>query len=139
MQLQMPIVDHSFGGGSLVGWHVAPGDTFVPGQPICTVAVERARLVRRTAEKSGFLRRSKNMVNKVDSGKDRVYLEVRLISNDRGRLHRELVAVGDEVTPGDALGVVTTTDHGGPVADEAWKAAPLVRVTARYGDDGEGG
>ncbi len=42
------------------------------------------------------------------------------------------------MTAGDALGVVTTTDHDGAVDDGSWRDAPLVRVTARYGDDGEG-
>ncbi len=137
LQLQMPVVEQAFGGGRLVRWHVSPGDIFSPGQRICTVAVERAKLVRRTAENGGLLRRSKGMVNREDTGKGNVYLEVELISNDRGRLDRGLVGEGHEVTAGDTLGVVTTTDHDGAVVDGAWRHAPLVRVTARYGYDGE--
>ncbi|MET0832217.1 MAG: hypothetical protein ABWY62_07515 [Acidimicrobiia bacterium] len=138
LQIRMPVVEQAFGGGRLVRWYVSPGDTFGPGQRICTVAVERAKLVRRTAEKGGLLRRSNGMVNREDTGKGNVYLEVELISNDRGRLDRGLVGEGDEVTAGDALGVVTTIDHDGAVDDGSWRDAPLVRVTARYGDDGEG-
>lgn len=138
LQLQMPVVEQSFGGGRLVRWHISPGDTFGPGQRICTVAVERARLVRRTSGKVGLLRRSAGMVNREDTAKGDVYLEVELISNDRGRLDRDLVGEGEQVTAGDALGVVTTTDHDGAVDDGSWRSAPLLRVTARYGDDGEG-
>ncbi len=76
LQLRMPVVEQAFGGGRLVRWHVSPGDTFGPGQRICTVAVERAKLVRRTAEKGGLLRRSNGMVNREATGKGNVYLEV---------------------------------------------------------------
>jgi len=139
MQLQMPVVDRAFQGGRLVRWHVGPGDPIRPGQTICTVAVERATLVRRAEDRGGLLRRrSKGMVNKQESNKGKVYLEVKLISSDRGQLHKGLVDEGDQVAAGDPLAVVTTTDHGSDaVADDAWRSAPLMRVTARFGDDTE--
>ncbi len=137
MRFQMPMVDRSFQYGRLVRWHVGAGDPIGPGQTICTVAMERAMLVKRTEDRGGLLRRkSKGMVNQQVSGKGQVYVEVALVSNDRGLLHHGLVDEGARVAAGDPLAVVTTADHDGPVTDD-WQNAPLMRVTARYGEDRE--
>jgi pyruvate/2-oxoglutarate dehydrogenase complex dihydrolipoamide acyltransferase (E2) component len=132
MKLEMPLIDPSLRGGSVLKWLKREGEAFAFGEEICVVVVDEFAALRRTARAtllSGRKRRSLKSDLEIRQGK--VYLRVALTSSDSGFIRKIVADDGDPIAVGDLLAVVSTTDNGvldGTVDD--WKAAPTMRVVA---------
>lgn len=139
MKLEMPLIDPSLRGGSVLKWLKREGEPFQFGEEICLVAVDEFAALRRTARAtllSGRKRRALKSDLEIRQGK--VYLRVALTSSDSGFMRKIIADDGDPIAVGDLLAVVSTTDSGvldGTVDD--WKSVPTMRVAANMHEDDE--
>lgn len=132
MKLEMPLIDPSLRGGSVVKWLKREGDAFEFGDEICIVAVDEFAALRRTARATLLSgRRRLSLKSDLEVRRGKVYLHVALTSSEAGVMSKIVADEGEHFTIGDLLAVVSTGANGELVGSvDDWRSAPTMRVAA---------
>lgn len=132
LNLEMPFVNPIIESGVVDKWHIAPGDTVSFGDPICDIRIEEALGIKRKIMAYQMLPgRKKSDETKMTKP---VNALVNVKASDGGILRRIDIAVGDAVTVGDVMGLLSTEEDESLESNETIAAFRAVANIAESSD-----
>ena len=136
-RLEMPLIDPSLLGGTVLRWNKSVGESISFGDEICVVALDEFAAIRRTARATLLAgRKRKKLKSDLEVRAGKVFLEMAITSSDEGVLRRIVKDEGDKIMIGDTLAIVSSHVEEDLGEESGWVEAPALRVVANpVGDE----
>lgn len=129
LRLNMPLVNPSLRGGTMLKWHKNEGEAIEFGDDICTVTIDDFAVLRRTARATLLTgRKAKRLKSDLETRTGQVSVDVVVTASDKGVLRRILKNAGDKVEIEDTLAVISTDSESDSPLPDSWEDAPTMRV-----------